>query len=123
MYSPSRIFGKANMKTIAQPTTDAMFRATSDRTRLRILRLLGGGELCVCHIVDALRVPQPKASRHLAYLRRAGLVVARKDGLWIHYKLAPLRDAFHKKLLECVASCAGDDISRDAKRLDRSKCC
>lgn len=122
LYSLSHIFGCANMtKTV--PTPDAVFRAVSDRTRLRILHLLRGGELCVCHIVDALQVPQPKASRHLAYLRRAGLVVARKDGLWIHYKLAAARDAFHKKLLECLAQCACDEFAADAKRLNRAKCC
>jgi DNA-binding transcriptional ArsR family regulator len=57
-----------------------MFRAFSDRTRLRILHLLSEGELCVGDLVGVLRVPQPTASRHLAYLRRAGLVVTRKNG-------------------------------------------
>src|SRR5437868_10313270 len=87
---------------------DLMFRAFSDRTRLRILHLLRDGELCVCDLVKVLSVPQPKASRHLAYLRRAGLVVARKDGLWAHYRLAPARSAFHEKLLDCLASCFDD---------------
>ena len=82
-----------------------MFRAFSDRTRLRILHLLVDGEMCVCDIVSILGVPQPAASRHLAYLRRTGLVVARKRGLWVHYSLAPARSAFHEKLLECLACC------------------
>ena len=111
------------MTTLAPPSAVLMFRAVSDRTRLRILHLLGEGELCVCHIVDALRVPQPKASRHLAYLRRAGLVVARKEGLWIHYKLATPVDAFHKKLLACVASCADKELVADARRANRGRCC
>ena len=64
-----------------------------------------GGELCVCDIVAVLLVPQPKASRHLAYLRRAGLVTARKEGLWSYYQLAPARGTFHRKLLDCLACC------------------
>ena len=75
------------MKTKAANPVDAMFRAVSDRTRLRILNLLRDGELCVCHIVDVLGVPQPTASRHLAYLRRARLVMVRKEGLWSYYRL------------------------------------
>src|SRR4051794_14901027 len=69
-------------------SVDRMFRAFSDRTRLRLLNMLGSGEVCVCDLVAVLDVPQPKVSRHLAYLRRAGLVVARKEGLWMHYRLA-----------------------------------
>ena len=61
---------------------DLKFRAFSDRTRLRILHLLQEGELCVGDIVAILKVPQPRASRHLAYLRKADLVVVRKSGLW-----------------------------------------
>src|SRR5215203_1151658 len=84
---------------------DLMFRAFSDRTRLRILHLLRDGERCVCDLVEVLDVPQPKASRHLAYLRKAGLVVARKDGLWMHYSLAPAKGEFHESLLNCLACC------------------
>jgi ArsR family transcriptional regulator len=69
-----------------------MFGALSDATRLRILGLLADGETCVCHIHEALRLPQPTVSRHLAYLRRAGLVHTRRDGLWVHYRLAELAD-------------------------------
>src|SRR6185437_2202344 len=82
------LYSHKRMKTKpATPSVDAMFRAFSDRTRLRILHMLRGGELCVCDIVAVLEVPQPKASRHLAYLRKAGLVQARKEGLWSYYKL------------------------------------
>jgi ArsR family transcriptional regulator len=100
-----------------------MFRAFSDRTRLRLLHLLRDGELCVCDLVDTLQVPQPKVSRHLAYLRRAGLVVARKDGLWMHYRLAPTRGVFHQKLLECLANCFHDvpELAKDRAAL--RKCC
>src|SRR5476651_2156279 len=65
-----------------------LFHALADSTRLRILGLLLTGEVCVCHIHESLRIPQSKASRHLAYLRRAGLVETRRDGVWIHYRLA-----------------------------------
>jgi len=119
------------MKAKAASTVDQMFRAFSDRTRLRILSMLrrsnsGRGELCVCEIVDVLGVPQPKASRHLAYLRRAGLVEARRDGLWMYYRLAPARNAFHAKLLDCLACCCEDvpQLARDANRLkQRPNCC
>jgi len=103
---------------------DLLFRAFADRTRLRILHLLrGGGEVCVCDLQNVLRVPQAKVSRHLAYLRRAGLVRARKQGLWSYYTLAPARDALHRKLLDCVATCFTDspELARDAARLKR--CC
>ena len=101
-----------------------MFRAFSDRTRLRILHLLKDGELCVCDLVAVISVPQPKVSRHLAYLRRAGLVMARKEGLWMHYRLAPARNAFHQKLLDCLVCCFADvpELSADRRRLKQSRC-
>jgi ArsR family transcriptional regulator len=113
------------MKVKATNTVDLMFRAVSDRTRLRILHLLRGGELCVCDIVSALQVPQPKASRHLGLLRQAGLVTARKEGLWIHYKLTPASSKFHQKLLDCLACCIQEvpELAKDEKLLKRSKCC
>lgn len=64
------------------------FKALADRTRLRILALLGTNEVCVCHIHDSLNLPQPAVSRHLAYLRRARLVSARRDGVWMHYRVS-----------------------------------
>jgi ArsR family transcriptional regulator, arsenate/arsenite/antimonite-responsive transcriptional repressor len=115
--------------TTATSRVDVMFRAFSDPTRLRILNLLRGGELCVCDLVRVIDVPQPKISRHLAYLRRAGLVVARKDGLWMYYELARSKNAFHQKLLECLSCCFPDvpELARDVKRLgekaNRSRCC
>ena len=104
---------------------DFLFRAFADRTRLRILHLLrGGGEVCVCDLQRVLGVPQAKVSRHLAYLRRAGLVRARKHGLWSYYALAPARDAVHRKLLECLATCFTQvpELARDQLRLKRCKC-
>ena len=111
--------------TLNRPlSADLLFRAFADRTRLRILHLLrSGGEVCVCDLQSVLRVPQAKVSRHLAYLRRAGLVRARKQGLWSYYALSPARDAVHRKLLECLATCFNDspEIARDAARMTR--CC
>ncbi len=97
---------------------DLMFRASSDRTRLRILSVLQGGELCVGDIVEILLAPQPRVSRHLAYLRKAGLVVVRKSGLWSHYSLAPAKTPFHRKLLECLARCFGEvpELQADSAR-------
>jgi len=107
-----------------------MFRAFSDRTRLRILHLLQGGELCVCDLVRVIGAPQPTVSRHLAYLKKAGLVTARKQGLWMYYRLAPAGSRFHGKLIECLACCFADvpEFARDAKRLsaaccEAGKCC
>lgn len=103
---------------------ETIFRALSDRTRLRILNLLRGGELCVCDLVDVLDVPQPTASRHLAYLRKTGLVLARKEGLWHYYRLSPGTSQLHKKLLECVATCEAlePEIAADRKRLGATEC-
>ena len=115
--------------TEVRDTIDLMFRAFSNRTRLRILHLLQGGELCVGDIVDSLRSPQPRISRHLAYLRKAKLVMVRKSGLWSHYSLAPAETPFHRKLLECLAKCFGDvpeikgDNARAAKIRKSGGCC
>src|SRR3989442_5861031 len=119
------------MKKTAQapPSLDIIFRAFSDRTRLRILYLLQGGECCVGNIVDILGIEQPSASRHLAYLRRAGLVAVRKAGLWSYYSLAPARAPFHQKLLECLACCFTEvpqirsDRVRAKKRKKLDGCC
>ena len=110
------------MKT-ARPRSAAnhMFRAFSDPTRVRILALLSRGERCVGDLVEVLGVPQPTASRHLAYLRRSGLVQTREAGLWVYYRLAAARTAFHKKLLECLSACVAEiaEVKGDARRLAR----
>ena len=84
-------------RTAAKPTPaldqlETAFKALADKTRLRILALLGRNEVCVCHIHDSLGVPQPAVSRHLAYLRRSGLVVVRRDGVWMHYRVSTSLD-------------------------------
>src|SRR5258705_13007447 len=83
---------------------ERLFKALADATRLRILGLLLTGEVCVCHIHESLKIPQPKASRHLAYLRSAGLVETRRDGLWIHYPLGKLADPVMATIVCAVRS-------------------
>jgi ArsR family transcriptional regulator len=102
------------------------FKAFADPTRLRILGLLAGGEVCVCNIHECLGISQPTASRHLAYLRKKGLVVTRKDGLWVHYKLAPLDEPVLRVLMSAVTHvlCHCDAISQDRERLaSQTGCC
>lgn len=83
--------------------TVQLFKALADETRLRILNLLKEGELCVCDIMAILAVPQSRASRHLAYLRNAGLVSDRREGLWMHYSLVQSNGALHRRVLEMLA--------------------
>jgi ArsR family transcriptional regulator len=101
---------------------ETLFKALADRTRLRILGLLVNGEVCVCHLHESLDIPQPMASRHLAYLRRAGLVATRKDGLWVHYRLAELQDPVLASVLSAAAHAVSHvpAASRDRKRLGRN---
>ena len=66
---------------------ELFFSALADRTRLRLLNLLRGGEVCVCFFAGTLETNNPKISRHLAYLKRASLVTARRDGKWMHYSI------------------------------------
>ena len=113
-----------NMKKITE--LERLFQALGDETRLRILGLLLAGEVCVCDIHETLKVPQSKASRHLAYLRRSGLVAARREGLWIHYRLAELPDAVMSAIMVTVrhALTHVDVIRRDGDRLQkRTGCC
>jgi ArsR family transcriptional regulator len=105
---------------------DRVCKALADPTRLRILGLLLGGEVCVCHIHESLRIPQPRASRHLAYLRRAGLVETRKDGQWVHYRLASPKDDVTRTLMETIGGCVAalPTWKRDVARLEqRTGCC
>lgn len=78
----------------------------------------------MCDLVRVINVPQPKISRHLAYLRKAALVTSRKEGLWMYYELAPAKNAFHRKLLECLSCCFTDvpELARDTKKLGQSCC-
>ena len=105
---------------------ERLFQALGDATRLRILGLLLTGEVCVCDIHDSLKISQPKASRHLAYLRRAGLVAARRQGLWMYYRLADVRDPLVDTIRRAVTHTLShvESIRRDAGRLEkRTGCC
>lgn len=102
---------------------DKMFKAFADETRLRILHLLVKGELCVCDIMAVLDAPQPKISRHLSYLKRAGLVNDRREGAWRHYSLAQPKGAFQKHLIGCLDACLDEApiLKRDASKLSAVK--
>lgn len=105
---------------------DQIFKALADPSRIRILGLLAAGEVCVCHLHESLRLTQPLVSRHLAYLRRAGLVRTRKEGLWVYYSLAPRQEGVTGTLLDSVYHCVGhlSTVAKDAQRLEkRTGCC
>ena len=104
---------------------EGFFKALADATRLRILGLLLTGEVCVCHIHESLKIPQSKASRHLAYLRRAGLVETRREGLWVHYRMADLSDRVLKTISQTVGHALThmDAVRRDVERLKKKTGC
>ena len=103
---------------------EQLFRALADRTRLRLLNLLSGQELCVCYFIEVLQTSQPKVSRHLAYLRRSGLVSARREGKWMYYRVTTPADSFSARILcETLEGLAGDpQMQRDRQRLERACC-
>ncbi len=101
---------------------ETLFQALGDRTRLRLLNLVAEGEVCVCFFVEVLGEPQPKISRHLGVLRAAGLVAARREGKWMHYRatvppeLAPLFE-------NLIAALRADpEMARDRVSLARACC-
>ena len=101
-----------------------LFAALADATRLRLLNLMAGREVCVCYFVEILRLGQPKISRHLAYLRNAGIVAARREGKWMHYSICPPADATTASILDAVlASLRADKrMQADLAKLDRACC-
>jgi ArsR family transcriptional regulator len=101
-----------------------LFSALADRTRLRILNLVRRREVCVCYFVAILDETQPKISRHLAYLRKAGLVRTRRDGKWIHYSIARPSDPAAAAVLEATLNAITSDkqMQRDASSLERACC-
>jgi ArsR family transcriptional regulator len=112
---------KAKTGEWPQQMTD-LLKACADQTRLRLLHLLAQeGEVCVCHLVDVLGTSQPKVSRHLAYLKRAGLVADRKDGLWVHYRLVETLNNHARRLLECLSACCAEvpEMQSDVSNLRR----
>lgn len=117
------------MKTTTPDSLNAatrLLKAFADPVRLRLLNLLAGGrEVCVCHLHEALELPQPTVSRHLAYLRKSGLVIGRKDGLWVYYRLARPAGALHRTLIDNLRTCLTDaePFGHDRGRLDRLALC
>ncbi|MGF1634365.1 MAG: ArsR/SmtB family transcription factor [Phycisphaerae bacterium] len=113
------------MPVRAEPSPEVVFRALSDATRLRILCLLRGREVCVCDFTSVLNVPQPKVSRHLAYLRKAGLVACRKDGPWCWYRLALADDEFSGAIRACLDTVEPKlpGYKRVSSRLATRPCC
>jgi ArsR family transcriptional regulator, arsenate/arsenite/antimonite-responsive transcriptional repressor len=96
------------------------FKACSDRTRLRILNLLvAEEEVCVCFLVEVFGTNQPKISRHLAYLKKAGLVDSRKEGLWVYYRLSKQLSGQTQKILDCLTECfmEVEELGADIQKL------
>ncbi|HEX3247984.1 MAG TPA: metalloregulator ArsR/SmtB family transcription factor [Pyrinomonadaceae bacterium] len=103
---------------------ELFFRALADRTRLRLLNLMGAEEVCVCFFVEILKTNQPKISRHLAYLRRAGIVGVRREGQWVHYRVVEPADTSAARVLKEVLSWLANDqeMQRDRERLIKVCC-
>lgn len=103
---------------------DQLFRAMADPTRLRLINLMAEQEICVCYFIEVIGAPQPKISRHLAYLRRAGIVAARRDGKWMHYRLTVPQDSHAASILKSTIEALKRDknMQRDCDRLDRACC-
>ena len=101
-----------------------LFRALADHTRLRLINLIGDDEVCVCFFVEVLKINQPKISRHLAYLRRAGVVSARREGKWIHYRLAEPPDAHAANIFRELRAGLPNDpaMKNDRARLEKICC-
>ena len=102
----------------------ALCRALADRTRLRILNLLGPNEVCVCFLVEVIGGPQARISRHLAYLRRAGIVSARRLGKWMQYRVVEPPEEPLAGLFRAVRDSLATDpeLQRDQQRLERLCC-
>ena len=103
---------------------DQLFRALADRTRLRLINLMADQELCVCYFTEVIGAPQPKISRHLAYLRKAGIVSARREGKWMHYRLTVPSESHAASILKsALAALSKDkDLQHDRERLNRACC-
>ena len=103
---------------------ELLFKALADRTRLRLLNLMGEDEVCVCFFVEVLRASQPKISRHLAYLRRAGVVAARREGKWMHYRIIEPADEHVARVFREVRAWLAREreMQRDRARLTQVCC-
>ena len=103
---------------------EELFKALADRTRLRLINLMGSDEVCVCFFVEVFKLNQPKISRHLAYLRRAGVVAARREGKWMHYRIVEPPDPRAANIFREVRASLADDalMKRDRARLAQICC-
>ncbi len=101
-----------------------LFKALADPTRLRLISLLGDSEVCVCFLVEILKLSQPKISRHLAYLRRAQIVAARREGKWMHYRLTAPPDEHAQRIFREVRTSLTEQpaLQRDRERLEKICC-
>ncbi len=106
-----------------QYSIELLFKALADRTRLRLINLMGDREVCVCFFVEVLRTNQPKISRHLAYLKRAGVVSARRDGKWIHYRIVEPPEQHAAKIFHEVRECLANDPDMQGDRARLQKIC
>lgn len=102
---------------------ERFFQALGDKTRLRLLNLMGDQEICVCYFVEVLGSPQPKISRHLAYLRSAGIVGARRDGKWIHYRIIMPPHAGATQILRQTLYVLRDEKTMQADIMRLAKAC
>ena len=102
---------------------EQFFQALGDRTRLRLLNLMGEREVCVCYLVEILGGPQPKISRHLAYLRRAGMVAARREGKWMHYRIVMPPHIGATQILRQTLEWLREDKAMLADRARLAKAC
>src|SRR5665213_1117683 len=102
---------------------ELFFQALGDNTRLRLLNLMGDQEICVCYLVEVLNQPQSKVSRHLAYLRRAGIVAARREGKWMHYRMVMPTNAGAAQVLQQTLAWLAGERSMQADRARLSKAC
>src|SRR6202158_539301 len=118
------MYNRSMAKAPGSFSLDLLFRALADPTRLRLLNLIADREICVCYFVEILGISQPKISRHLAYLRRAGIAAARRQGRWIHYRLVVPRDTVASSILKETFKHLRErpDMRRDFARLG-SACC
>ena len=109
---------------LEEPALHEVFRALADPTRLRLLNLIAGREVCVCYFVEILGLSQPKVSRHLAYLRRAGVVAVRREGKWMHYRLATPRGRAAARVLHEVLQQLRNDpaMQHDAAMMSATRC-
>jgi len=102
---------------------ERFFQALGDKTRLRLLNLMGEQEVCVCYFVEILGDPQPKISRHLAYLRSAGIVAARREGKWIHYRIVMPRHIGAAQILKQTLGWLKEEKAMQADRARLTKAC